>query len=194
MIDEALVFIRDNLNQHIHLKFFSAVDNVEEQHVVFLEGDSLDTIVFESEAVSVLLVNIEEEKTLRSANLYSKKTASGLSVVTQPEIKLNLYILFVPKYKQYDASLKYLSLIINYFQANRSFSAQTSPALSDNIGKLNIELVTQAGHELSEMWGTLKTSYHPSLLYKLNLLVFMDQNTESKPVTKGVNLEIGNDS
>jgi hypothetical protein len=31
---------------------------------------------------------------------------------TQPEVRLNLYVLFVARFKQYEDALRYLSLII----------------------------------------------------------------------------------
>ena len=85
---------------------------------------------------------------------------------------MNLYVLFVARYKQYEDALSYLSQIIQYFQNNRVFDHQSAPELSDDIEKLVMELITLPFSEQNEVWSSLRVPYHPSVLYKAKMIVY----------------------
>ncbi len=174
MISEALVFLKNRLNAHL-----SSGLNPEESYedpVVFLEGQNIEPLTFKLGAVSVLLINIEEENTLRPPDLYQRVGPNGARQKVNPEIKLNLYALFVAHFKQYEESLRYLSLIIRYFQQHRLLDHHNSPELSANIDKLIMELITLPFSEQNEVWNALRVTYHPSVLYKVKMIVFQDQD------------------
>ena len=63
MISDALVFLKDRLNAHF--KAGQALDVSQEDPVVFLDGQNMEPLTFKLGAISVLLINIEEENTLR---------------------------------------------------------------------------------------------------------------------------------
>ena len=44
-----------------------------------------------------------------------------------PDIRLNLYVLFVVRFKQYEEGLGWLSKIIRYFQVNPIFDRSSAP-------------------------------------------------------------------
>ena len=117
MINDVLVFLKNRLNTHFS-GGLSPDESLEDQ-VVFLDGQIMDSLTFKLGAVSVLLINLEEENVLRNPDLYAKISPNGSPYKSQPDIRLNLYVLFVAHYKQYEDSLKYLSLIISYFQTHR---------------------------------------------------------------------------
>ena len=103
------------------------------------------------------------------------------SYKSQPDIRLNLYVLFVAHYKQYEDSLKYLSLIISYFQTHRVIDQHDAPELNEKIERLVLELVTLPFSEQNEVWNALRITYHPSVLYKVKMLVFQDEDTQESP-------------
>ena len=176
MIDNVLTFLKDQLNK----QFTSDEGSLEEQ-VIFIEGQKMDPLVFKLGAVSVLLINIEEENILRSSNLYRRTNGEGANRQTQqinPDIRLNLYVLFVAKYKAYEDSLRSLSYIIQFFQHRRIFMSSDEPILDDNIERLGVELITLPFAEQNEIWNALRVTYHPSLLYKIKMIVFKDQQAE----------------
>jgi hypothetical protein len=62
----------------------------------------MDPIVFKMGVVTILLINVEEDSTMRPADLHVRVGSDGTSVQTQPEIRMNLYVLFVARFKAYE--------------------------------------------------------------------------------------------
>ena len=107
--------------------------------------------------------------------------ANGTHQNIQPEIRLNLYVLFVARFSQYEDSLHALSLVIRYFQNHRLFTHSDAPGLSESIERLVIELVTLPFAQQNEIWSALRVAYHPSVLYKVKMVVFQDENVVEMP-------------
>jgi len=174
MIDDVLVFLKNHLNQQLRESL--SVEKKPEDKVVFVDGEKMNPITFKLDAVSLLLLNIEEENTLRPADPYRALGENGEVYKVQPQIRMNLYVLFVARYKEYDQGLKTLSHIIQYLQKNRVLNHQNAPELNDNIQKLIMELTTLPFSEQNDIWNTLRTTYHPSVLYKVKMVVVQDDN------------------
>jgi hypothetical protein len=179
MIDDVLILLKNRLN--VRLKEVQGLDGSAEDQVVFLDGQKMDPLTFQIGAVSALLVNVEEENTLRPPDLYLRPATNGSHLKVQPEIRLNLYMLFVAHFRKYEDSLRYLSSIIRYFQNHRIFNHENSPDLSEHIDQLLLELITLPFSEQNEVWGSLRVPYHPSVLYKVNMVVFQDEEAETLP-------------
>jgi hypothetical protein len=179
MINEALVFLKNRLNSHLNLG--RNVEETQEDPVVFLDGQDMEPLTFKLGAVSILLINIEEEHTLRAPDRYKRLSPNGSQQAVQPDIRLNLYVLFVARFKQYEESLRYLSQIIRYFQGHRLFDHAHAPELSENIEQLALELITLPFSEQNEVWNALRVTYHPSVLYKVKMIVFQDEDIVSVP-------------
>jgi hypothetical protein len=182
MIDEALICLKSRLNTFLNAGIMP--DEAREEQVVFLEGEHMDPLSFKLGAVSILLINVEEENTLRAPDPYLKPSSNGTNQKVHPEIRLNLYVLFVARFKQYSQSLNHLSQIIRYFQNHRLLDHHTAPELSENIDKLVIELVTLPFSEQNEVWNALRVTYHPSVLYKVKMVVFRDDEAVRMPELK----------
>lgn len=170
MINETLVFLKNSLNAHLTLG--RKASDPQEDPVVFLTGQSTDSISFKLGAVSLLLINIEQENVLHAPNIYRRTLPDGTVQNVNPEVRLNLYVLFVANYQQYEDSLRTLSDIIQYFQNHRLFTQLSAPILDDEIDQLVIELITPAFGEQNEIWGALRAHYHPSVLYKIKTLIY----------------------
>jgi len=179
MIGDALVFLKNQLNDY--LKPIRGHDGTQPDPVEFIGGDNMDPLSFKSGAISVLLINLEEEHTLRAPDLYRRTAANGVQEAVQPEIRLNLLVLFVARYAQYEDALHALSLIIRYFQNHRVFTHTDAPALSDTIERLTVELVTLPLAQQNEIWSALRVAYHPSVLYKVKMVVFQDEDGATAP-------------
>jgi hypothetical protein len=172
MISQALVLLKDLLNTYL-----SSGPNSEtsaEDQVVFLSGQKMDPLTFTVGKISVLLINIEEENTLRQPDPYLRIAPNGAHQKVNPEIRLNLFVLFVANYNDYEDSLRVLSQIIRYFQNHRVIDHQNSSGLPQDIEKLIIGLVTLPFAEQNEVWSSLRVTYHPSVLYKVRMVVFKD--------------------
>ncbi|MEC4678457.1 MAG: DUF4255 domain-containing protein [Nitrospirota bacterium] len=176
MIGEVLVFLKNHLNAKLSVGSGFSVDEVQEDQVVFVDGEKMDPIVFKLGAVSVLLLNVEEENTLRPADPYRAVADDGTIFKVQPEIRMNLYVLFVARYKQYEQGLSTLSNIIQYLQKNRVLNHHNAPELSETIEKLIMELTTLPFAQQNEIWNALRTTYHPSVLYKVKMVTIQDDS------------------
>lgn len=188
MISEALTFLKDHLNAE--LKKLDSSSGASAEIVEFVAASDSDTIVFKKGAVTVLVVGIEEEKTLRAGDPYRRPSTDGTPQRVQPDIRLYLYVLFVACYSDYKTGLLYLSHIIQHFQTHRVFDHQDAPELSDNIDQLIMELHTLPLSEQHDLWNALRTSYQPSVLYKIKMVVFSDEDAVPMPVIKEKDLRL----
>ena len=177
MIDEALTFIKDHLNEHMR----GSDGDSSEDRVVFVDGEKLDPITFRLNAISLLLVGMEEERTLKTPQPNMRMAPDGTPRRVEPDIRLMLYILFVARFKNYEQSLKNLSRVIQHFQRFPVFDAQNAPVLSPRVGRLVTEMVSLSFSELDQVWNALRTTYHPSVVYKVSMLIFRDEGVRPLP-------------
>ena len=182
MIADVLRFLRNRLNKAVPRD--SSGGPVEDLFA-YVGTDKDDSVSFKSDAMSMLLIRIEEDATLRPPDLYARVSSDGTSQKMEPEIRMNLYILFVARFPDdYSRSLHYLSRVIRYFQNHRVFNLENSPDLGEDLCQLIMELVTPSFSEQNEIWGALRAAYLPSALYKLKLIVFQDQDARSLTAAK----------
>ena len=169
MLDRVLNFLKDRLNSYLRVK--TGADAFD---VVFVRERTQKEITFPKEALSLILVNIEEEQTFRSGAAYERRGNGQLSVnsTTPPYLYLNLYILVAANFSDYSQSLKLLSLIVSYFHSYRLFDRQNFPTLSSGIEKLTLELVSLPFAEQRDIWNLLGNPYLPSVLYKVRMIAF----------------------
>jgi len=172
MIDEVLLILRDKLNDYVKLKTGNPEDKV-----ALPDGSKLDPSQFLVNSITPMLINVEEEKNLREADRFAGVIKNGVRTEFNPNISVNLLVLFVARFTDYQQSMKSLSLIIKFFQRNRIINRENTPTLSDDIERLTIELQALPLTEQNELWRSLNSTYQPSLLYKVSMLVFKD--TES---------------
>ena len=190
MIGEVLVFLRDRLNDYIQASSGAPTPDAAEDQVLLIDGEKMDPIEFRLGAITALLINIEQETTQRNADPYRMTAADGTPQRVQPEVRLNLYVLFVSRYKVYEQGLDGLSKVIRCFQANRVFDHDNAPALSASVEKLVLELVTLPLSEQNEIWSALRVSYHPSVLYRVRMIVFRDAAGASVPQVGSMELRL----
>ena len=112
---------------------------------------------------------------------YVRVAADGTHRRVQPDIRINLYVLFVARFSQYEQGLSYLSRIIEHFQAHRVFDHSNAPELSERIERLIMELTTQSFAEQNEIWNALRTTYHPSMLYRVRMVVIREDVAVTTP-------------
>lgn len=174
MIGKVLGFVRKRLDDYLRAELAGGVDDPVADKVVFLDGDKMDPISFQEGAVSELVINVEEERLLRAADPYVRVQEDGKPQRKQPDLRLVLYVLFVARFKQYDLGWDHLAKIIECLQSNPTFDREGHPELPAGVDRLTLELVTQSFAEQSDIWSALKTSYHPSALYRVRLVVLRD--------------------
>src|SRR4051794_31866511 len=97
MISEVLVTLQDRVNDHLN----RGLADSDQGHVVFTESEKVDCVDFKIGAITLLLINVEQEHTLRLADPYRRVLADGTTQRVSPEIFLNAYIIFVARFKNY---------------------------------------------------------------------------------------------
>jgi hypothetical protein len=90
--------------------------------------------------------------------------------VLEPELKLNLYVLFAANFKKYEEALKYISYVLTYFQAHPAFTSVEYPALDPRIEKLTAELQSLSYEQLNQIWAFIGGKQLPSVIYKIRMV------------------------
>lgn len=192
MIDQALVFIRDEINRHLQQEGGKRPDTSETVgDVVFIED--LDPIAFPIGSISVLLVNIEHERLMRPADPFRRTAPDGTSQRINPDVRIDLSVLFVARFAKYADTLRLLSAVVQFFLEHPAFVRGEHPGLPDTIEKLLIEPITLTFAAQNEVWNALRATYQPSLLYRIRTLVFQDRQPAEVPVYDKTTLRLSND-
>jgi len=177
MIGDILILLKNRLNSHFRT-MLSGMPGYGEDKVYFIDGEmKTDQNPLKLDAISILLFNVEQEKAYRQSEPYVRQSADGVSKKVQPDIALNLYILICVRFKVYEDGLHYLSLIVKYFQSHNYLNHENTPELGDDIDHLVIELYSMTVTQQNELWGALRTSYSPSLAYKVKAIIFRTEDT-----------------
>ncbi len=172
MLEHILSFLKEQLNSYIQVK-----TGGQGFEVVFLQERNQKEVSFQNDAITILLVNLEEDYTFRSGAARERMSNQEGNSQNNPSIYLNLYILFAANFSNYSQSLQFLSLIIKFFQSHRVFDRHNSPSLNSEIEKLTLELVNLPFTEQRDVWAALGMSYMPSVIYKVRMVVFSDADT-----------------
>lgn len=190
MINRILTALKDELNEFIKLKDpinFGSTDIVMLSNLVdqtgalaFVGNDNNQTV----HKIVVTLVNVEEEKVFKDQQ-YFKKTAEDSIITLNPEIKIQLQVLFTAYSTSYETSLLILGFVISFFQKKSVFTNQNTPSLNGLTTKATIELQTLTAEQTNHLWGYLGAKYMPSLVYKIRMLTFQEgqQTSEGPPIT-----------
>ena len=129
MIDSALLFIKRYVSNELKLRLGSTVE---------VKIDSIDK-ENSSNSILITLLNIEEEKFLKNQNHYRKENKDDIGYkVVNPEIQLNLYVLFSAQKNDYAEALKQISHLITLFQGKNVFEKEDFPS-DINLESLIIE-------------------------------------------------------
>jgi len=162
MIDVAMKFLRDYINQEL----------VPENDAVLANITKPDDITVD--AIHLSLIQIEEEKVLKEVQHRRRiNPTDNFYTVINPEIRLNLYILVTYQYnaKNYEEALKQLSNVVTLLQGKYYFSKSDfiKPAY-EVLDQITLELYTQTLDQNNNMWQALGEKLSPSLLYKVRVV------------------------
>ncbi len=182
MLGEVLEFLRERVHDHLRTSAGWRPTDTEPELVAFPRGEQADAPSFELGRVTLLVVNLEEDHTLRPADPYRRSLPDGTTEQVQPPIHINAYVLFVAHFKEYAKSLRHLSRVLQFFQSHRVFDHESAPELAASVEKLTLELLTLPFSEQNHLWGVLRAAYRPSLLYKVRMVVFSEDQGSAPPL------------
>lgn len=170
MIDVALQFLRDEVTTLFLTGTGSDRVKVKLSTVV----DDAGKYAFEQDLIGLSVINIEEERTVKT-HLPQHSYLNGQHVISAPELKLNLYLLFSANFKFYEEALKYLSLILTYFQSCPSFTHEAFPGLDPGIEKLTLELQSPSFEQWNQIWGCNGGKQLPSVIYRVRMVILQPE-------------------
>jgi hypothetical protein len=183
MLDEILLFFQRELSTYIKLKTGGQTGSGGEEPVQFAKVQPPRDITMESNAISLLLINVEEERVFRSGSAQIDRLSGGGNSSGISNLALNLHVIFIANFNDYVQGLKHLSQVLTFFRSYRLFTQKNFPSLHADIHQLSSELVNLTFMEQSELWRSLEMPSSPSALYKIRMLVL--QNDEIDQVEPG---------
>lgn len=177
MIEKALRFIKDEVNQYLILRTASAPG---EERVVLsniVDGNGDDDGGLPDNKIILSLVFIEEERIHKSQDHYIR-SASGSISTANPALRLNLYVMFAAHFsnKNYMEALKQLSYTISYFQSRNVFDSDTYPLLDPGVKRLVVELFTLPMDQQSQLWQSFGGKFLPSVMYKIRMITINEKD------------------
>ncbi len=185
MIGEVLALMRDQLNGWLRQQPGMAAGHAAEDRVTMLDtSTNAEGIDFKINKVTMLLVNVEQEQSLRPADPFRRVLPDGTTQRVQRDIRLNLLVLFVARFAVYEQGLDLLGQVLRYFQGRPMLDHDAAPKLNTEIDKLVFELVTLPLAEQNAIWSQLRSAYQPSLMYRVRMVVFRDTGGATLPVVK----------
>lgn len=178
MIDTALTYIRDILNEHFRNEFSISENKVMLSNIVKTDGSAAQNV---DGKIVFFLVSLNEESTLKNSMNRMSSNDNGSVALRTPPIHLNLQLLFCSNFDSnvYSEGLSYLSSLIRFFHANKVITLTHLNHSNQKINRLNFELCNLDYDQLSHLWSAIGSKLMPSALYKVGMVV-----TDSAPVRK----------
>lgn len=169
MLHLAADFLTRELNAWLFSRTGSALGAATLTRVVSDNG----RYAIPDDQLGVTLVNIEEERMLRS-QLPHAAYIDGRHVMREPELKLNLYLLFAANFRNYEQGLKQLSAVLEFFQGHPVFTRERCPGLDPRIEKLALDLIGLTLEQLNQLWAFVGAKHLPSALYRVRMVSLQD--------------------
>lgn len=110
------------------------------------------------------------------------------AVLKNPPIQLNLNLLFCAYFPgNYLEALKFISLVIAFFQGKQVFTAQNTPGLPEGTDKVSVEISNLDQHAQNQLWSAVGAKMMPSVAMKLRLItITRDQVMAEIPEITGI--------
>jgi len=164
MIHNVLAAVVDSVNEFLRSELNIQEDMVVLTNPVDMKGNLNSQM---DNKICFFLQNIEEERVIKNG---SYQAYAGMN----PPMHFNMYVMFVANFPDpnYIESLRYISLLIEFFQGNYVFENSNLSSLSSNVSKISFEYVNLDFKDLSNVWGLAGLKYMPSVIYKIKLLTF----------------------
>ena len=161
MIYEVLQTLTDNLNIYFRTKLKIQEDKAELSAIINQDGSFAS---LSENKVLVTLLNIEKEPFSASSQIAGRQ-----------KLSLNLLVIFSCHFSNsnYSEGIRFLDLIITYFEENYTLEAQN---IYDGNNKIKIEIETSNIDNVHNIWATIGAKYLPSVVYKLRMIVVDSNN------------------
>ena len=178
MIHTAIDHIIREINDYLNIRLGES-DRLIQASLLQQDGQLSPGI---DQKVLMSLVNIEEDRISRSVDINQRQPDGSFHKV-KPEIKLNLYLLFVANIpNDYNEALKFISFIISFFQRKNYFDHSNSAGLDPKIERLVFELYSLTLEQQNHLWGALGAKYMPSVLFKMRIVAIQEDEIDGTTI------------
>ena len=183
MVSEITSILKDDLERFLRRKAHLPPTDKVVSLTRITERDGISSIT--ANTVGMCLFNLDEERIMRTPGLASVRTGDRI-VATQPEVRLNLYLLFAANFSDYETALRYLAWTIGFFQTKRIFSPRNTPTMDPAWSDLAVDLYAMTLEQQNYLWSILGAKYVPSVAYQVRPVVIQESaiETEGAPVTE----------
>ncbi|WP_018970912.1 DUF4255 domain-containing protein [Rubritalea marina] len=176
MIGNLLAYVAEDLNRYICRQQGLQEDErkVLLSYVVDQDGSIATN---EQNVVLVTLVDLALDPLAYSQRMQPIPGGGVTEEIQYNSLHVNVMVLFSAYFKGDRAkdALNYLTLILQFFQSKSSFTRANSPGLPDGIERLEFSMEPLDFHAQNHMWGILGAKYMPSVVYKLRMISFFDE-------------------
>lgn len=176
MIDSALSFVKQVLNQQLKNQFGLEADTVIANHLVEANGNP--PLANQNKMV-LTLINLESET---NKQFYGgNRGVQGSSIQQlQPAARFNLDILLTASFDVYNEALKFLSATIAFFQANPTLTKQLFPTMPDSLVQLQFDIENSPYLQTHNLWSALGAKYQPSVIFKIRHVTIQANETSGE--------------
>ncbi|PPK88079.1 uncharacterized protein DUF4255 [Neolewinella xylanilytica] len=183
MIYTVLTALVEDLNRHLQRSISEARTLAALSGLVDLDGNPATGI---ENRIVCTLTGLEQDK----HNL-NRPPRAGAKV--NPPICLNLRLLLSANFPgNYPEALKFLDLLVGYFQNKQVFTPNNTPDFPAGIDKLTVEIENQEQRELNELWGAIGAKLVPSLCIRIRTVPIQhDRVLEEISEVRGVGVTTG---
>ncbi len=184
MIDKALEVLAGGIRDYLVRLPGLNITSEEPVHLSNVANPD-GSLAMPDDTLGLSLVNIEEERTVKSQQAYVTSPEGRVEHVN-PELRLNLYIVIIANYITYKTGLEFLSGVIRFFQSKNVFTPANTPEIDPAIQKLIVDMHTLDFEKLNNLWGCLGAKYLPSVMYKVRMLTIQEALAadEQPPIRK----------
>jgi len=148
-------------------------------HFVNAQGD----LAIKANRVGLCLFNIDEERIMKNQGFVATRNGERVTYF-QPEVRLNLYMLFAANYAEYVTALEYIGWTVGFFQRKRVFAAANTPGMDPTMPEIAVDLYAMTLEQQNYLWTILGAKYLPSVAYQVRPVVVQEEEVEleSAPV------------
>lgn len=176
MIDSALTFISDQLDQHLKNSFRLDESVTVLNNLVDANGSVPQK---NQNKVVITLINLEQEtsKQFYGGQSWSSSNNGQINQVL-PSVHFNLDVLFTANFDNYDESLKFLTATVGFIQPSTYFNRKNQPSLPEGITALKFEIENSPYEKTHNLWSALGAKYQPSIIYKVRHVTVQENQTQ----------------
>ncbi|VAW71681.1 hypothetical protein MNBD_GAMMA10-2848 [hydrothermal vent metagenome] len=182
MIDIAMKVITHQLNRYMHQRFELDEDVVVLSTPFDADGGIASQV---SNKLVVFLANLTKDTVPYTSTQHAPASGAGSSFASSVPLYLNLHVIVGSCFDaaRYPESLKYLSHAVRCFQVNSVIDKETHPALDETVEKLILDIENIGIHDLGNLWGIQGGKYIPSILYRVRMVSFANDDIQSRDIT-----------